>query len=196
MTDSSLDDLARRLEELPREAWDRPVPPPAPWPAEAEQRRSRQGRRFVLRPVVAVATSAALVAAGVLGGLALSGGDDSAGGPGGAAQKVQLAPLDSGKQGAAGGVAEVSSGAGGNATVELTGLEPSSGSDFYELWLLGDDGELVSLGSFRVPESGEAQLDVPVPVDPSKFRYLDVSREPADGNPSHSTDSILRGPTA
>ena len=194
MNDTSLDDLARRLEELPREAWDRPVAPPAPWPAEERQRAVRS-RRLMLRPIAALAGSAVLVAAGVLGGLALSGGDDSAGGLEGTPQKVQLAPIDSRAE-SGGGVAEVSSGAGGNATVELTGLKPSSSRDFYELWLLGEGGELVSLGSFRVPESGKAQLDVPVPVDPAQFRYLDVSREPADGDPSHSTVSILRGPTA
>jgi Anti-sigma-K factor rskA len=192
VTDPSLDDLARRLEELPREAWDRPAPPPAPWPVE-EQRAAR-GRRLVLRPVAVLAGSAALVAAGLAAGLALSGGDE-VGDPGGARQQVELSPVTGGDRGA-GGSAELGSGAGADARVRLTGLEPSAGGEFYELWLLGADGELVSLGSFLVTESGEAELDVPVPVDPAGYRYLDVSREPADGDPSHSTDSVLRGPTA
>ena len=57
-------------------------------------------------------------------------------------------------------------------------------------------GELVSLGSVRVPESGRATVEVQLPVDPGRFEFLDVSREPADGDPSHSTISVLRGPTA
>lgn len=193
MTDQSLDDLARRLEELPREAWDRPVPPPAPWPAE--EKRSTQGRRFVLRPVAALAGSAALLAAGLLAGLALWGGGDDAGGPTGTPQRVELKPVGGPNAGAA-GVAELRSAPGEDATVRVSGLRPNTDGDFYELWLLGDRGELVSLGSFNVPDSGVAEIDVPVPVDPESFRYLDVSREPADGDPSHSTDSVLRGPTA
>ena len=47
MSDRPLDDLARRLEELPREAWDRPVPPPPPWPAEEAAPARR--RRLILR---------------------------------------------------------------------------------------------------------------------------------------------------
>jgi len=79
--------------------------------------------------------------------------------------------------------------------VRLAGLRPSSRGDFYELWLLGRDGELVSLGSFRVPASGRADLRVRMPVDPARFSFLDVSREPPDGDPDHSTVSVLRGPT-
>lgn len=52
-----------------------------------------------------------------------------------------------------------------------------------------------SLGSFRVPASGRAEIDVPLPVPVADFRYIDVSREPDDGNPSHSGDSVLRGST-
>jgi anti-sigma-K factor RskA len=87
--------------------------------------------------------------------------------------------------------------AGGSASVRLSGLRPSKGGDFYELWLLGDGGELVSLGSVRAPASGTATIDnVQLPVDPERFRFLDVSREPADGDPGHSSMSVLRGPSA
>lgn len=79
--------------------------------------------------------------------------------------------------------------------MRVRGLKPSARGDFYELWLLGDDGELVSLGSFRAPRSGAATVRVPLPVDPARYRYLDVSREPDDGDPGHSSISILRGPT-
>jgi hypothetical protein len=185
------DELERHLERLPREAWDRPTPPPPPWPEE-EQRPARR-RRLVLRPVAAVLASLALLAVGVGAGLLLSGDDDDGGGGGGGLERVQLAPVVSSAENA-GGTAELRPQAGGRAKVELRGLKPSGPRDFYELWLLGDDGQLVSLGSVRVPASGDATLDVELPVDPKQFRYLDLSREPDDGDPSHSTISILRGP--
>lgn len=186
-----LDDLERHLERLPKEAWDRPTPPPPPWPAE-EARPARRRRRLVLRPVAAALASIALLAVGIGAGLVLSNDDDD-GGADADLERVQLAPVVSAAKNA-GGVAELRPEAGGRATVELSGLRPSGDRDFYELWLLGDDGELVSLGSVRVPESGNATLDVELPVDPKQFRYLDVSREPDDGDPGHSTISILRGP--
>ena len=54
---------------------------------------------------------------------------------------------------------------------------------------------LVSLGSFRVPASGTAEVDVPLPVPVRDFAYVDVSAEPDDGDPAHSGASVLRGPT-
>ena len=191
MTGVSREDLERHLSRLPREAWERPEPPPAPWPAEEEARPASARRRLSLRPVVAALAAAVLLAAGVGAGILIAGGDDAAdGGP----VQVDLAPVDSG--GGASGVARLRPEAGGRASVSLSGLEPSRGGDYYELWLLGKDGELVALGSVRVPESGEAELDVDLPVDPRQFQFLDVSREPGDGDPSHSGDSVLRGPAA
>jgi anti-sigma-K factor RskA len=191
MTGMSLDDLERHLERLPREAWDRPAPPPPPWPAEETTPARR--RRLVLRPVAAALASIALLAVGIGAGLLVSGDDDGAGG--GDLERVELAPVVSAAENA-GGTAELRPEAGGRAKVELRGLRPSGERDYYELWLLGDDGELVSLGAVRVPESGDATLDVELPVDPKRFRYLDVSREPDDGDPGHSTISILRGPVS
>lgn len=193
MSDPSLDDLARRLEELPREAWERPVPPPAPWPAPRHEPR-RAGWRLQLRPLAAAAAAVALLAAGATGGLLISD-DPDAGDPAGSFQRVELEPLD-GKGRGATGTARLNTEPGGRTSVQFSGLGRSSGKDFYELWLLGDDGKLVSLGSFRVPASGKAKLEATVPVDPARFRFLDVSREPADGDPGHSADSVLRGPIA
>jgi hypothetical protein len=138
---------------------------------------------------VAALASAALIAAGVGAGLLLSSGEEAPGGP----VKVELGPVD-GSGGAASGLAELEPRPGGRARVELSGLEPSGADSFYELWLLGEDGELVSLGAVRVPDSGAATLDVELPVDPGRFDFLDVSREPVDGDPGHSADSVLRGP--
>lgn len=193
MSDPSLEDLGRRLQELPREAWDRPVPPPAPWPAEPAPAPRR--RRLILRPLAAAAASLALVAAGLGAGLLLAGNDADRQ-PNDSLARVDLKPVDGRGQGAT-GVASLEPRAGGKASVKLSGLRPSREGDFYELWLLGEGGELVSLGSVRVPASGRATLEnVQLPVDPERFRFLDVSREPADGDPGHSSISVLRGPSA
>ena len=191
MSGMSRDELERHLERLPKEAWDRPTSPPPPWPAEEAQPPRR--RRLVLRPAAALLASIVLLALGVGAGLLLAGDGEDGTDDGGGLERVQLAPVVSAAQNAA-GTAELNPEPGGRAKVELRGLRPSGPRDFYELWLLGDDGQLVSLGSVRVPASGDATLDVELPVDPKQFRYLDLSREPDDGDPSHSTISILRGP--
>jgi hypothetical protein len=49
--------------------------------------------------------------------------------------------------------------------------------------------------AFQVPASGSATVRVPLPAKPSSDRPPDVSREPADGNPAHSGESVLRGAT-
>lgn len=74
-------------------------------------------------------------------------------------------------------------------SIEDLDLPPIDG--YYELWLLGgDDDGMVSLG----PISGQERVDVPPAVDTSRFSVVDISREPLDGDPAHSTDSVLRGP--
>jgi hypothetical protein len=82
----------------------------------------------------------------------------------------------------------------GRAMLTVDGLAPN-GDDFYEVWLLGDRG-LVSLGSFRVGADGSAAVDLQLPVDPARYGSFDVSLEPDDGDPEHSSDSVLRGPTS
>ncbi len=62
---------------------------------------------------------------------------------------------------------------------------------YYELWLLTADASgLVSLGPV---ESGQ-RYDIPSTLDTSVYSVVDISREPLDGDPAHSADSVLRGP--
>ena len=75
--------------------------------------------------------------------------------------------------------------------IHLTGLpEPAAGS-YYEVWLI-DRGvaQLVSLGPLD-----QASTTVPVPagLDLAAYPVLDVSVEAFDGNPGHSSDSVVRG---
>ena len=172
--------VAERLDRLPAEAWQPQEPPPLAVPVPAPAR----ARRLILRPAVAVACALALLALGGAAG-ALIGGDGPDPEP-----SVALEPVEPAGGGASGSAAI----ADGQVTLSVAGLGPPGEGGFYELWLLGDEGELVSLGSFAVDDRGDAKVTVPLPVDPARFRFLDVSREPADGDPGHSGASVLRGP--
>jgi anti-sigma-K factor RskA len=76
--------------------------------------------------------------------------------------------------------------------VDVSGLEPIS-NEFYELWLLdienGQLHDLVPLGAI----GGNAEFRLTDKVDLAKYSVVDISREPDDGDPAHSGDSVLRG---
>ncbi|WP_344476344.1 anti-sigma factor, partial [Kineococcus aurantiacus] len=61
---------------------------------------------------------------------------------------------------------------------------------YLEAWLLDADGGLVSLGALA---GDEVTVALPGDVDLTRFDVVDVSREPLDGDPAHSADSVLRG---
>ena len=181
--------VVTKLERVPAEAWDSPEPPPlAMPPAESASRRrwwSSQPRRLVLRPLAAAACAVALLAAGIGLGAWLDRDPTPEG-------RLVLAPIGDRDPSASGRIAVADDGV----TVRVSGLQPTGGDQFYELWLLGADKRLVGLGSFRVGEDGAATLKLPLPVDPGAFQYFDLSLEPGDGDPGHSGVSVLRGPTA
>ena len=74
----------------------------------------------------------------------------------------------------------------------VSGLPRVGGGGFYEVWMLRDPAHLVALGSFRVGADGRARVDLPVTASARRFPVLDISREPADGDPEHSGHSVLR----
>ena len=69
---------------------------------------------------------------------------------------------------------------------------PAAGSaDFHEVWLLSSDAKrLVSLG---VLTGSQGSFVLSAGLDVAAYPVVDVSREPQDGNPRHSGDSIVRG---
>jgi anti-sigma-K factor RskA len=150
-------------------------------------------------PRVAVGAFSALFLLAVGVGVGLQLGGDGVVSDGGPVQTVQLqafgeeAPAD-----ASGEVLMTSGddGTGDQMTLDVSGLRQSGDREFYELWLLGEEGELVALGSFRVPPGGSSTIEVPLPVDPDRYRYFDVSIQPENGDPQHSGRSVLRGLTA
>jgi len=184
--------IVTRLESLEREEWDPPAAPALALPGRREREPERAPRRrrrvLTLRPLVAAGLALLLLAIGVGAGRLL--------GDGGGPDRGRVLALDPVQPagGAAHGTATILGRAGGRARFVVRGLKPSANGGFYELWLMNSADDLVSLGSFRVPASGEAAVTVPLPADPDAFAALDISAEPADGNPAHSARSVLRAP--
>ena len=177
-----------RLEALPTEGWAPLTPPPLRIPPEEAPAPARS-RPAWLRPVAAAAVACALLGVGVAVGLLIAaGGSDGPEGP-----ALALQPLA--QPSSAGGTARVVGRDADTLDLQVHGLAPTNGRRFYELWLMDSAQRLVALGTFQVPPSGNATVRVPLPARPSAYRYLDVSLEPADGNPAHSGDSVLRGDT-
>jgi len=174
--------IVARLESLEREEWDPPEAPALALPRSPEPRRRRSRP---LRLAVAAGLAVLLLAIGVGAGLWLGGRD--AGG-----RVLVLEPVEPAGAAAHGTVTIL--GRDGRARFKVQGLKPTANGEFYELWLMNSADDLVSLGSFRVPASGDADVTVPLPADPDGFAALDISAEPADGNPAHSARSVLRAP--
>lgn len=89
--------------------------------------------------------------------------------------------------GAARGTAHLNS-ARNRLVLRLRGL-PKPGGDSYTVWLYSSVIEAKSLASRRATK---LDVNVKLPRDWRRYRYVDVSREPADGNPSHSGQSVAR----
>jgi hypothetical protein len=159
---------------------------------EPEPQRSRRGGLLAVLALVAVL--------GVVAALLLSGGDDdddsnesgsqpapAQDGPGPGEQPdgrtARLSPL-SGDRGE--GRLEVTD---EGATITIRGLPNPSGS--YQVWLYDSVVRAESLGTFA---GASGRLRVQLPADARTYRFLDVSLEPADANPNHSGDSVLRAP--
>jgi anti-sigma-K factor RskA len=161
------------LEAQPDETWS-PSAPPSLAIGARERRRPPLARRLV--PALA---GLALGIAVTLGIQALS--DDEAGG-----ERVPLAglPLAPG----ASGEADLDDGV----RLTVNGLRPSRPGEYYELWLLNSPDDLVSVGAFRVGDDGTATVEFPLGVDPARYQLIDVSVERDDGDPGHSSRSVLR----
>lgn len=69
----------------------------------------------------------------------------------------------------------------------MKGLPPLDGA--YVVWLYNSVFDAV--GVARVAR-GSFALRTRLPSDPADYRYIDISREPLDGNRHHSGASVLR----
>lgn len=195
-----------RLGSMPREAWDPPQPPALDRsvfsnsratgsPTGERRRRSRSlwpsGGFGWPQAFAGGLAAVVLFAAGTLLGTSL-GGDGSS--PA-VEERLALSALSPEAPAAASGEVSLVSSGSDRLRLSVAGLKESGPREFYELWLMGKDGELVALGSFRVGSGGSSEIEVPVPVDPDRYRYYDVSIQPENGSPQHSGRSVLRGLT-
>jgi anti-sigma-K factor RskA len=73
--------------------------------------------------------------------------------------------------------------------LDLSGV-PNKPASYVEVWLIDRQVKgMISLGPFH----GDGDYTIPSGVDPAKYPIVDVSIEPADGVPTHSGVSIVRG---
>jgi hypothetical protein len=154
--------------------WDRPTGEPG-----------AQGRRGPRAPTwLAVAAGVVIGAAGAAAAVWVSGwGEPSE-------SVLATASLDPFGETGTSGQAEVRETDDGRVLdVEIVDRTPGGG--FREVWLLDPEtGNLVSLG---VLNGQAAEFILPDGLDLADYPTVDVSREPFDGDPAHSTDSIARG---
>lgn len=88
------------------------------------------------------------------------------------------------------GSATVTETSDGSRTIEVQ-LDKTEARGYQEVWLIAPDlSRLVSLG---IMNSSSGRFDVPAGLDLSGYPIVDISDEPLDGNPAHSSVSIVRG---
>jgi hypothetical protein len=134
------------------------------------------------------------VAAGFLVGAVAAGtlvavlDDDEGSEPAGSVvASAQLDPLDATGTAGSADVVDVD----GQRVLAVQLADRTPGGGFREVWLLDADAQrLVSLG---VLTGVEGRFVIPDGLDLADYPVVDVSREPFDGDPAHSTDSIARG---
>jgi hypothetical protein len=143
---------------------------------------------------VAVVVVGALL--GALVGLLLFGGDSEDKGSGASAKgdsasvTAKVEPTSPGFPGK--GTARIEgSGTNSRLVMSLRDLPPRE--EAYAVWLYNSIGD-----AKLVDQAVGTTIDVDrrLPADPADYRYIDVSREPIDGNPNHSGASVLRVPIA
>ena len=102
---------------------------------------------------------------------------------------TELKPLSVAE--ASGSASLHSSPSGETLTVRVSGLRQVS-DGFYEVWLADKQTKkMISVGVLDPANQGS--FDVPVGLDLTEFRVVDVSLERFDGNPLHSALSVVRG---
>ncbi|WP_341358581.1 anti-sigma factor [Georgenia sp. M64] len=207
-------EVARGLERPGPHVWDRiaaelaaddaPVAPAVNAPASAEPvgPATPPGRPIGAPPAPAAAApgpraagtpwwrrrtawvAAASFALGIAGTLAAE--NLLAAGPGPAVASAALDPLPGWSETGTASVHEV------DGRRVLTVEVPGAAEDAYrEVWLI--DTEVQRLVSVGILTGEQGTFELPDGLDIDEYPIVDVSREPLDGDPAHSGDSIVRG---
>ena len=165
------------------------VPPAAREPGPSAP--TKRGWRGTAALVTAAATAGLLVGLG-LGFLPESAPtEDGAPGRGEPTVQAQVALEPLGDVRAQGSAVLTEESGRRSLEVVITGLPAPPAGSYYEAWLI-DRGvaRLVSLGPL---DTEGAKLPVPMGLDVAAYPVLDVSVETFDGDPGHSSDSVVRG---
>lgn len=75
-------------------------------------------------------------------------------------------------------------------TMSARGLARPPDGAYYEVWLMDDAGRAFPVGVLA--PDGQGVWSLPADVA-ARYRVIDVTLEPADGDPSRSSESVLRG---
>jgi hypothetical protein len=164
------------------------TPPDHVWAAIAEEISADSGTLVPMRsrrriaPWIALAAAVGVVLGGVVGASLMRSA------PPEIVASVALEPLaDYSTTGTA--TVEVVDGS-EMLAVDVSGLPATDG--YFEVWLLAPDASsMIALGTLGAGES--AMLPLPAGVSLANYPVVDISAEPYDGDPAHSTDSIVRG---
>lgn len=104
--------------------------------------------------------------------------------------RAELSPL---AQHSATGSATVLESRDGTRTLEVK-LSKEEAQGYQEVWLI--DSDLTRLISLGIMKSDAGTFPLPADLNLADFPIVDVSDEPLDGNPGHSSVSIVRGSLA
>jgi hypothetical protein len=128
----------------------------------------------------------------------LTGGDDDDAGSSGGDNEPAAQTGNQGQQAASGqpaGIAiVVDQGGKRQILVQAAALPPSGQDEGYYVWLYNSPSDAKSLGGQVTDQQGNYQAIGAFPADYSKYKFIDVTRQPVGRNPKHSGESVLRGP--
>lgn len=143
----------------------------------------------------------AMVLVALVVGLALGGSSEDPGPEDRADARLDAAPPVSLMRAGAGpddasGLVRMVTGSDGRMMLRAHGLKPTGDRRWYELWMLRDADEMVSVGTFRVRPDGTVDARFRMTVDPSRYPTVDVSVQSAADGKAHSGRSVLRSRSA
>jgi anti-sigma-K factor RskA len=173
-----------------QELYDLPAPPERVWDAIEAQilprvaTPVRRSRRRWAAPVLAAAMAAVVAVAGTVAVERLVRRDPA----GAVTARATLTALPAVPV-SAGGTVRVRSD--GQMEIDVRNLPLTTG--FHEVWLIDPDDptRMVSVGNLG--DRADVVLPLPTGTDLRRYRLVDVSDEPHDGDAAHSGNSLLRG---
>ena len=162
-------------------------------PAEPAHRAVQPSRRRLAwrRPALATGLAVALAAA-VVAGSQLGGGDELPG-------SLELDATLTGRGGQTASAVVQKTGIGRVIDFRTEALPILPKGEYYELWFVGPgdrpaNPNRISAGTFHPDEDGRSNVRFAAAVDPAQYPRLAVTAEPGDGDPAPSGLDILRSP--